>query len=80
MERFKELLFFENEGFRFNGRCSPAIPPSPHSCFAPGFPFYQVYFTKQVVLSKLHALQPCPSCNGLSQLNLMGAAAPKCEG
>ncbi|KIA90296.1 hypothetical protein OC25_24540 [Pedobacter kyungheensis] len=28
----------------------PAIPPSPHSCFAPGFPFYQVWKPGQYVL------------------------------
>ncbi|TCD29508.1 hypothetical protein EZ456_00375 [Pedobacter psychrodurus] len=29
---------------------SPAIPPSPHSCFAPGFSFYQVYKLRAVHL------------------------------
>ena len=36
----------EKRGSVLLGYESPALPPSPHSFFAPGFPFYQVYLTK----------------------------------
>jgi len=36
-------IFLEKRGSAHFGYNSPAIPPSPHSFFAPGFPFYQVY-------------------------------------
>jgi len=47
----KKEFFFEICVPVFMADSSPAIPPSPHSYFVPGFPFYQVYWAKPVVLS-----------------------------
>jgi len=44
-------------GSVFMAASSPANPPSPHSYFAPGFPFYQVYLTTQVVLGRYQTWQ-----------------------
>ena len=59
---------------------SPAIPSSPHSCFAPGFPFYQVYLTwvrrtsPKKIIAKLKKSFP-----GFSLFRLRKLLSPKLQ-